>query len=141
MESAKRVIPNSTLLYEHTVRKDRKPRYITPKTHEFLSTYSKKHFGWDIRKEGLFTGSRNTAGGYGKLRAVLPIGNYQYVIYTKGLFDLYRLYDRPVSWPQEFGNDEDYEKYFKEITKLMKNYKRNKGLTGSVQNQGAGPSP
>jgi hypothetical protein len=138
MESAKQVLPNSSLLYEHSVRKNRRPRYVTGKTHGFLSDLSKKYFGWDIRQEGVFTGSKNTAKGYGNLRAVLPIGNYEYVAFTKDLLTLYKMYDRPVMYPQDFGSKEDYDAYFEDLKKVvLKGYKKNKGLRGAVQNQGA----
>jgi len=137
MDHAKQVIPHSSVLYEHQVRKDRQPRYIPKDLHKFLSEYSKKNFGWDIRTEGVFTASRNTAKNYSAFReppkAVIPIGNYKYVCLSKNLIKLYGLYDAYTRGDAYIEND-DWVK--RELIGHLKNYRTN-GIQNVVQNQGA----
>ncbi len=74
------------------VRKDRKPRVVDKESHKFLSEIGKKIFGWDIRKEGVFTGGLYTADNYGILNIFIPIGKYKYV-YVKDVQSIYGYYD------------------------------------------------
>jgi hypothetical protein len=49
--------------------------------HELLGDISKKYFGWNIRTEGVFTGSKKLAlkFGQGNVYIFIPIGKYRYV--------------------------------------------------------------
>lgn len=88
------------------VRKDRKPRLVSKEAHNFLSSISKKLFGWNMRGEGSFTGSAYVAASYGTTNIFIPIGNYKYV-YTEDTGNLYGYYDKLT---YAFDADEDWQK-------------------------------
>lgn len=74
-------------------RKDRKPRVVHPKTHEYLQELSKEIFGWNMRTEGVFCAYQYLSEHYGTSTIFIPIGKYEYVYYPNSPRDLYDLYD------------------------------------------------
>ena len=130
------------ILLKHKVRKDRKPRFIPPSISDFISDWSKKKIGWDIRREGLFTGSKKTSQifseGSQPPRAVFPIGDFKYVIMTKGqdLKDLYGIYDDATFAYFPFDDEEYNSETQKQLIGLLKQYKKNKGMVRAVMNAG-----
>jgi hypothetical protein len=99
----------SDFLIKNT-RKDRKPRYVDERSHKFLEEIGKRIFGWNIRKEGVFTGSFKTAQRYGKMVIFIPVGNYEYV-FNKDTTDIYFEYD---SLDNAFKADDDWQEERKE---------------------------
>jgi len=84
-----------TIPGEYTIKKariDRTPRFIDDKLHKFINNLGKKLFGWNIRSEGVFTGSYSKACNFGKPYIFIPIGKYKY-IYIKDTYRVYQLYD------------------------------------------------
>lgn len=76
---------------KRTVRKDRRPRFIPEKLHEWLDKNLKDLFGWNPRSEGLFTAAHDTARIFGRARMVFPIGRFKYIVLdSKNLRLLYR---------------------------------------------------
>ena len=103
-------------------RKDRLPRY-NKRTHEYLSKISKEIFGWNIRSEGIFTGSVSISKGYGKKFVFIPIGKYRYVWVDLNESNIYRLYDRyeltlqgaeNIEYERHGMDKKDFEKYKKD---------------------------
>jgi len=76
------------------IKKDRRPRIMTTEIHEFLSTIGKELFGWDIRKEGVFTADHHVSSTYGIPTVFIPIGNYKYIYVDLGYSDIYQYYDK-----------------------------------------------
>jgi len=101
------------------IRKNRKPRLIMKDLHDRLGKDSKKIYGWNIRKEGLFTTkSREDASVWGKPVIIFPIGSFKYV-WSDDVLDLYDAYDH---WDFVLDNDKDYEN---EILPELKKYHTN----------------
>jgi len=95
------------------VRKDRKPRLLPWEIHKFLSDESKKFFGWDIRREGLFAVNNVFyARRWGEPVIIFPIGQFKYV-WIKNVDVLYSLYGK-----FEYGNIEEKNK--KRILDILK---------------------
>lgn len=109
-----------------TTRKDRKPRLVSSSLHEYLSSLSKKFWGWDARKEGVFTGCYNVADAYGTPNVFVPIGQFKY-IWIVDTSDLYGLYDY-LSEPSPTDFKEGYEFEKKELEELYRDEYSNKGL-------------
>ena len=75
--------------FEGTVRTDRKPLSTKQEHHEIVDNLLKQQFGWNVRSAGLFcSGSIDTAGFYGKVHMIFPIGDYEFV-WSKKYSDLY----------------------------------------------------
>lgn len=76
-----------------SVRTNRKPRVISYALHDELGDISLDMFGWNIRKEGLFTTkSVQDAKKWGNPIIIFPIGNFEYV-WMENVYDLYSMYD------------------------------------------------
>jgi len=75
------------------VRTDRKPRLVTKELHNYLNKICKKLFGWNVRTEGIFTGSGKLALTYGDKCIFIPIGKYKYV-YNTNIQKIYGMYDK-----------------------------------------------
>jgi len=85
-----------------SVRKNRKPRVINSELHDKLGKYSKEHFGWNFRTEGLFTSkSVNDVTTWGHPVIIFPIGKFKYV-WNDNVYELYDQYD---NWGWSFDND------------------------------------
>ena len=74
-------------------RQDRRPRFIDKELHKILSKLSKKLFGWDIRTQGVFTGSVDKALNFGSPAVFIPLTNYKYVYNATSVDEIYRIYD------------------------------------------------
>jgi hypothetical protein len=141
LRGAKQVAP----FFKKDVRQDRQPRYIDPVLHDILGKYTKTIFGWDMRREGVFTGDISTAWDFargGKVFAIFPIGKFKY-IWSSDITRLYRLYDeasiaadniyaekKTLSAYMEKAEDgDDHAIEFFELVKIIKNiiskYQRN----------------
>ena len=103
-------------------RKDRKPRLVNQELHEYLSKISVDLFGWDLRKEGIFTGSKDLAQDYGNQYIFIPLENYRYV-WTKDYIAIYHWYD-------EFSNPSSKTKTEDIKRRLYELYKDNYKTTG-----------
>ena len=89
----------------NTIRKDRKPRLVSKELHDLMGKYSKKKFGWNIRKEGLFTSkSKNDVRSWGTTVIVFPIGKFKYV-WSNDVDTLYGYYDDYLYIDITFEND------------------------------------
>lgn len=111
-------------------RTDRKPRYLNQDLHEHLSKLSKDLWGWDMRKEGVFTGDSNNANHYGSLWKFIPIGNYKYV-YTPDNLEIYSLYDLYVETPIE----DERENIRNQLDELYKTKYMTKGLSNLLSSK------
>ena len=138
MDNAQKV---NSILYRHTTRKARKPRFIPEELHKFMGKYLKKKFGWNPRTQGVFTASEITSrmfgqGGGDRPRAIFPILNYKYILMRNlHLTKMYRFYD--VATEEGWFNPDFLEKegYKKKIIDIMNQYKTS-GLKNAVQEQG-----
>jgi len=84
------------------VRKNRKPRVIGLELHDRLGDYSKEHFGWNFRTEGLFTSkSKADVDRWGHPVIIFPIGNFKYV-WNNDVYELYEQYD---NWAWSYDDD------------------------------------
>ncbi len=80
---------------KRSIRTDRIPRFISQNLSDKMSAYSKKKFGWDVRREGLFcTNDFDTASNFGRPYVIFPIGNYKSV----WIDDANELYDAYDGW-------------------------------------------
>jgi hypothetical protein len=77
-----------------TIRRYRKPRIIDTGLHDKLGKTSKEIYGWNIRKDGLFTTkSEEDASIYGPPAIIFPIGKFKYV-WNDNVDTLYEMYDK-----------------------------------------------
>ena len=92
-------------------RTDRKPRLIDIELHKYLNKIGKELFGWNVRTEGVFTGSGQVAKQYGDVNIFIPCGKYKY-IYNPKVWKIYGLYDH-----YDYLNDKDAPYYSDEKDK------------------------
>lgn len=115
-----------------TPRKDRLPRDLNQKLHDFYDEAFKRAFGWKVRSEGVFTtGSRTHM--YGGIHLFFPIGNYKY-LWSPKIYDLYGYTYELMSLDRNNMKDDqtfrllkagklDKKTYKKLLSKAVKNIK------------------
>jgi hypothetical protein len=84
---------------KHKTRQDRRPLDTTVDMHKLMDKIFKEKFGWFPRSQGLIcSNDMDTAGEYGKIRAIFPIGRYK-CIWKPGTMDV-----REISpyWAEQF---------------------------------------
>ncbi len=105
-------------------RTNRKPRFIDVELHKELSRVSKKLWGWDMRTEGVFTGSNDIANRFGKPGVFFPFGSYKYV-YSKEYEDAYSEYNMfDIKYKNEIVN---------KIENIYKNDYKTSGLPNELR--------
>lgn len=107
------------------VRKDRQPRLVSQELHEYLSNLSRELWGWDMRREGVFTGSSSITEMYGKPYIFIPVGEYEYV-WTDDASETYSLYD---SITDKGFNDEFVDEYLRELKDIYEQSYYTSGLS------------
>lgn len=69
-------------------RTDRHPLDTDKSLHEYLDELFLEHKGWSARSEGVFvTAKRSSAGSYGKIFIMFPIGSFKF-LYNPDIVDL-----------------------------------------------------
>lgn len=111
-------------------RTNRKPRLLDQELHEFLGRISNQLFGWNVRQEGVFTGSEDIASDWGNSYIFIPLGKYEY-IWTNKTLDIYDAYDRHYQAMKE-GNETLAGEIRNELEKLYRTSYKTTELSRSL---------
>jgi hypothetical protein len=87
MYSGRKHLSSNTIIKK--IRNDRKPTDTPIKIQELFDSLFKKYHGWKPRSSSIFcTGSISTAGDYGKVYMVFPMGKFKY-LWNPDISDLF----------------------------------------------------
>ena len=116
------------------VRNDRRPRVVSDDLHKVLDECFKKHFGWNARSEGVFTGSEgNVTQNWGMPYVIFPIGKFDYV-YTidpeAGFWEILNEYET-----LDLEDMVEPEVIIKDICNAVKRNYKNKGLESVLKSK------
>jgi len=119
------------------VRTDRRPKDSAVAVHNITDQWMLEQFGWKPRSQGLFVcGNVGLAGYYGKVCAVFPRGEFQYV-WSPVINDLTAWIGNAIGTvPKSEEELRDYNSMIQKIIELLEagKWQQNKGMLKCLQN-------
>jgi hypothetical protein len=125
--------PRIYAIMKGTRRSDRIPKFTAREVFEIFDKAFADEFGWWVRSQGVFTGDKATADGFGEPHLFFPMGNYKYV-WSENYSSVWSNLTTPTKF--ESLSDSDKETWLKHIEKKARqavvNYD-DKGLRSVVK--------